>query len=123
MRIGFTGHRNAVTDEAELDRIASAWPGSVWVHGDAKDGFDAQIKAYARAHGIPEQGIPPKYRYQGDKAAPHIRNREIVNTTAFLVACYDGVRLDGGTYTTVEYAKSKEKHVEYVVCKKLTAGS
>lgn len=121
MRIGFTGHRNAVTDELELDRIAAAWPGSVWVHGDAKDGFDAQVKAYAIEHGIEHDPHPPQYDKYPRKVAPHVRNRQIVNTSAFLVACYDGIRLDGGTYTTVEYAKSKEKHVEYVVCKKLTA--
>lgn len=116
MRIGFTGYRDCRTTESELDRIAAMYPGAVWVHGDAKDGFDAQVRAYAEMHGIKHDPHPPEYNKYPRKVAPHVRNRQIVNTSLLLVACYDGTRTTGGTYTTAEYAKTKGKHVEYVAC-------
>jgi hypothetical protein len=117
MRIGFTGHRNRHTDESELDRIAAMYPGAVWVHDDAKSGFDAQVKAYAIAHGIEQAPILPDYKKYLDKVAPIMRNYQIVDTTERLIACYDGVRQKGGTFYTVDYAQRHGKPIIFVVCK------
>lgn len=114
--IGFTGHRDCRTSDAELDRIAATYPGATWVHGDAPDGFDAQVRAYAEAHDIEHDPHPPKYRFPGDREAPLLRNREIVNKVIRLFACYDGVRHKGGTVHTMNYAKRCRVPIEYVEC-------
>jgi hypothetical protein len=109
--IGFTGHRNTVTDEATLDAIAARFPGAVWVHGDCPDGFDAQVRRYAEAHGIQEMRLP------GRPGTYLIRNREIVERVrqgnGILFACYDG-RYKGGTAYTVTRALREEVTVTYV---------
>jgi hypothetical protein len=74
------------------------------VHGAAA-GFDQQAAAAAAALGIPTQAIPPDYATYG-RAAPLIRNREIVDRGEVLIACYDG-RGRGGTYQTIRYATSR----------------
>lgn len=117
--IGFSGHRDCLTLLKELDQIAQDHPLAIWVHGDAKDGFDAQVKAYARLHGIQEIGIPPKYRFYPDREAPIIRNRKIVAMVSRIFLCYDKVRLDGGTYSCIGFAKELYVPVSYVECIKV----
>lgn len=108
MIIGYTGHRDKVTSVDALDHIAAKYPDAAWVHGGAK-GFDTFVESYAQKHNIQSRIIKPDYTTFG-KSAPHIRNREIVNTCDILVACYDN-RTTGGTYYTVTYAKQQHKPV------------
>jgi hypothetical protein len=106
--IGFTGHRNRTVDEAELTKIHARYPDAVWVHGGAV-GFDSQVDAYAKAHGIKLLVYNPAYTKHGSQA-PLIRNRLIVDMTDMLIACYDG-RAGGGTVYTMTYAKQQGKPV------------
>lgn len=102
MVIAFTGHRDAHTAPASLDEILRQYPGAVWRHGGAR-GFDSQVSAFACARGIAEEVIKPDYKSH-DRAAPLIRNRQIVAGAALVVACYDG-RQSGGTAFTVAHAR------------------
>lgn len=67
MIITFTGHRNRLANEADLDRIAALYPGATWVHGGA-EGFDSQVDAYARRYGIPCEVVRPDYKQFGRRA-------------------------------------------------------
>lgn len=113
MKIAFTGHRNARTTEKALEAVAREFPGAVWCHGGAQ-GFDSQVDAWARARGIPVQVIRPDYRGKG-RAAPLIRNREIVAGSAALFACYDG-RKGGGTDYTVRHGLHSGVPVHFLTC-------
>ena len=110
--IGFTGHRDAVCQEIELDEIARLFPGATWIHGGAP-GFDTQVDEYAKAHGMPYEKLRPDYKRYDPKVAPLRRNDVIVERANVLVACYDG-RNRGGTYYTVAKAKEKGIRVLFV---------
>jgi hypothetical protein len=107
--IGFTGHRDKVTDPEALDRIAAAHPGATWIHGGAV-GFDTQVEQAAKRHDLPTVVIRPDYQNHPPKVAPLIRNREIVDrvkaTGGTLYACWDG-RQRGGTWSTINYARAQ----------------
>ena len=104
MKVAFTGHRNASTTDNMLEKIAEAYPGATWCHGGAR-GFDTQVEEFAAKRGITQEVIRPDYIHNG-KAAPFIRNRQIVDGAVCLFACYDG-REKGGTHYTVKYAMGK----------------
>lgn len=112
MKIGFTGHRNAITTVKALEKIAKKFPGAVWVHGGA-GGFDSQVERWAQAHGITTEVRRPDY--SKGRAAPLIRNREIVSSVDVLFACWDG-RARGGTAYTVSQAIATGRPVWYVTC-------
>lgn len=114
MNIGFTGHRDSITDESELDAIATEYPGAVWVHGGAA-GFDTQVARYAQAHGIEQVVKRPEYSKYVPKSAPIMRNYEIVDMCELVIACHDG-RQTGGTARTIAYARNKDKPIRYVAC-------
>jgi len=109
MKIGFTGHRDRLVNEEELDQIRQRFPGAVWVHGGAI-GFDRQVAAYARSYRIPQIVIRPDYQNHPPKQAPLMRNRQIVDQVDVLAACYDG-RQGGGTTYTIRYAEQQGKPV------------
>lgn len=113
--IGFTGHRNCVTTDAELDKIRRD---RIWVHGGASAGFDEQIRLYAVKHGIEQEIIRPDYRQYPGNIAPLKRNEVVVDRIDELVACYDG-RWRGGTRYTINYAQRQGKPVIYVTCIRL----
>lgn len=115
--VSFTGHRNKIAAEGELDRIAKKYGGGIWVHGGAL-GFDSQVQAFAEKHRIPTLIIRPNYDKYPGRVAPMIRNREIAEMGNVLVACYDG-REDGGTAYTISKAKELENHIEYVQCREV----
>lgn len=110
MIIGFTGHRDKITDPAELMAIHKLYPNAVWVHGGAKDGFDKQVNDFAlsvgKIRGTTLIVIRPNYGKYPPNIAPLIRNKEIVNMADLLICCYDG-RKKGGTFQTRNYADGK----------------
>jgi len=108
MKILFTGHRDKILSEDQMDTIALVYPEDTWVQGGAI-GFDTQVKNYAQAHGIPTETYPPEYSRYG-RDAPLIRNREMVDMCKLVIACYDG-RGYGGTYYTIRYAQRRGKKV------------
>lgn len=117
MIICFTGHRDKVTDPAELYAIANQYPGAIWMHGGAR-GFDSQVDAYARDHCIQVEVVRPNYSMDDYRYAPLVRNRKMVDAADLVIACYDG-RKTGGTWFTINYARRMKKDVVVVVCKTL----
>lgn len=110
--ISFTGHRDKLCADGELERINQMYPDAIWVHGGAV-GFDSQVQYFAERSHIPTMIIRPDYeRYKG-KLAPIMRNRLIVERGSVLIACYDG-RKTGGTFFAIQYARKLNKHIERV---------
>src|SRR4051812_14142274 len=109
--IGFTGHRNTITDEDELEKIHKKYPQAIWIHGDCPEGFDRQVRDYAKKHNIKQKKLP------GKPGTYLSRNRQIVGyleiCNGILFTCYDG-RTYGGTYYTVNYAKGRQIKVKKV---------
>jgi hypothetical protein len=106
MNIAFTGHRDRAVASVELQRIAAEHPDAVWIHGGAT-GFDTQVGTYALQHGIQQIVIRPDYKALG-RAAPFVRNRQIIDMADLVYACYDG-RQTGGTLYTLRYAERQGK--------------
>lgn len=121
MNIGFTGHRNKITDPAELRQLEIDYPGATWIHGGAI-GFDTQANTVALELGkvLGETLIVfrPDYHQHLQRLAPLIRNEEIVKRVDLLVACYDK-RGKGGTFYTINYAKSRHVPVKFVSVKEM----
>ena len=109
MKILFTGHRDKVLYDEDLNEIRIRYRGNIWIHGGAI-GFDTQIEEYAKINGIRTIVIYPDYTRYASKQAPIIRDKEMVEMAVKVVACYDG-RTYGGTYFTIKYALQKGKEV------------
>ena len=82
------------------------------VTGGAK-GIDACAKEYAEAHGIPLTVFMPQYTKFG-KAAPLVRNREIVNYADYILAFWDGS--SRGTKFVIDYCQKIGKPCEIICC-------
>jgi hypothetical protein len=119
MNIGFTGHRDKITDEASLLAIEELYPGATWIHGGAI-GFDAQVDSIAKRLGKVRGDtlivIPPDYKRYGSRTAPLRRNESIVELSGVLYACWDG-RSKGGTFQAKNYAIARGVRVEYLTPK------
>jgi hypothetical protein len=113
MIIAFTGHRDKL---APMNYFDSLPKDALWVHGGAI-GFDGQVEAYAKSHGIKTKIVRPDYNKYIGKIAPLIRNREILNGADLLIACYDG-RLYGGTLCTINLAKQLNIPIQYTGIRK-----
>ena len=89
----------------------------VWWHGGAKYGFDAQIQSHIEMNGHVITGYRifyPDYNKYKSKVAPIMRNHEMIDSGPdLLVALWDG-RKSGGTYDTIEYAKTKGIKIIYL---------
>ena len=76
------------------------------VSGGAK-GVDTVAAEYAEDHGIRLTVFTPDYKHYG-RAAPLIRNKEIVDHADMVLAFWDG--RSRGTLSVIEYARSQGKH-------------
>jgi hypothetical protein len=116
MNIGFTGHRDGLTGDDELEFIELLYPGATWIHGGAR-GFDSQVHRVAIELGkVLDKTlfvIRPDYRLYPHNVAPIIRNEYIVDLADAMVACYDK-RDYGGTHRTILYTKSRHKPLYFV---------
>lgn len=110
MRIAFSGHRDRIAASTTLEDVYKNYPDAIWVHGGAA-GFDAQVEAFAKSHGIKTEVIQPDYKTHG-KSAPLMRNHTILRKSELLVACYDG-RKSGGTYYTINLARKMELPIRF----------
>lgn len=121
MNIGFTGHRNKLTDPTELRQLETDYPGAVWIHGGAQ-GFDTQVHTVAldlgKVVGETLIVIRPNYKAYPRYVAPIVRNREIVECSDLLVACWDG-REEGGTHQCKGYAEDRGVPVKFVSVKEM----
>lgn len=116
MIIVFTGHRNAVCNELKLAGLQLDYPDAKWIHGGAKTGFDKQVHDHILRNqpNIPFEVYKPDYNLYPPKVAPIMRNHKMIDLMPdFLVACWDG-RKKGGTYDTIEYAKTKGIKIIYL---------
>lgn len=78
------------------------------ISGGAK-GIDKLAEYYANEHKIPIQTFLPNYETYG-RAAPIVRNQEIVNACDTLVAIWDGK--SKGTKSTIDFAIKSGKTVK-----------
>ena len=76
-------------------------------------GIDTLAHNYFTERGVPVQEIKPEYERYGSKAAPHIRNRAIIDGCSRVIAIWDGK--SGGTAAAVKYARSKGKEVQVIL--------
>lgn len=81
------------------------------IHGGAK-GVDQIADKFAKKYNYEVQVIIPDYGKFGGKAAPHIRNREIINEADTVLAFWDGK--SKGTKSGIDYAKSRNKQIEVI---------
>lgn len=77
------------------------------VSGGAK-GADLLAKQYSEENNIQIKEFLPNYKSFG-KAAPLVRNKEIVNASDKVIAFWDG--FSKGTKFTIDYAISQKKSV------------
>lgn len=72
------------------------------------EGVDQLAEQYAREHNLPCTVIRPDYSRYG-RAAPLVRNREIIERADLVVAIWDGV--SKGTKNSLDYARKLNKEV------------
>lgn len=80
------------------------------ISGGAR-GADTLAERYAKQKGIEIRVFNPDYKKDG-RAAPFVRNRQIVEACDAIVAFWDGK--EGGTKYTIDYAGRKNKKVTVV---------
>ena len=108
MKVAIVGSRGVLGQG--LERFVSL--GDEIVSGGAK-GVDQCAADYARAHGLKLTEFLPQYERYG-RAAPLIRNREIVEYADKLVVFWDGH--SKGTHFVIQYAARIGKPCEVVLC-------
>lgn len=122
MRLLVTGSRTLVKSDGRLlllglatvQEIAGRLPALV-LHGGAM-GADMQADAWAKAHGIPVEVVRPDYEAHGNKAAPLLRNLELVERATWVLAVYaPGRDRKGGTWYTVKAAVEMRRPVVEVL--------
>ena len=72
------------------------------------EGVDQLAEQYAREHNLPCTVIRPDYSRYG-RAAPLVRNREIIERSDLVVAIWDGI--SKGTKNSLDYARKLNKEV------------
>ena len=107
MRIAIVGSRNIVVEKIEryisnCDEVVS---------GGAK-GVDSCAAMYAEENGIKLTVFLPRYERYG-RAAPIIRNHEIVDYADKIIAFWDG--RSKGTLSVIQYAQKVGKECEVVI--------
>ena len=83
------------------------------ISGGAR-GVDACAAEYAKENGIRLSVILPKYERYG-KAAPIIRNREIVDNCDYVIAFWDG--FSRGTLSVIRYSEKTRKPYKLIFVK------
>ena len=108
MKIAVIGSRK-ITDVpiqkyigAEVEEIVSG----------GADGVDTCAAEYARANGLRLTVILPEYEKYG-RAAPIVRNKQIVDRADRVVAFWDG--RSKGTMSVIKYAEKTKKPCEVII--------
>ena len=115
MVLAVTGSR-AVTEAPELPEELERLKGRVTelLHGGAA-GPDTLAARWAVAVGLPVTELRPDYAKHG-KAAPHVRNAELVKRADMVLACWDGQ--SKGTASTLRKARAMKKPTRIVLVEK-----
>ena len=109
MKLGVIGSRSII--DIELEKYVPTDVDSI-VSGGAR-GADSLAAEYARKHGIPLTVIPPDYERYG-RAAPIVRNKQIVDTADGVLAFWNGS--SRGTRSVINYAKRRGKPISIIIC-------
>ena len=108
MKIAVIGSRSITV--SDLDRYLAH--GTEIVSGGAK-GVDACAASYAKEKGLRLTVFLPAYERFG-RAAPIVRNREIVDYADRVIAFWDGH--SKGTLSVIQYAEKVKKPCEVILC-------
>ena len=108
MKIAIVGSRKVKA--VGIEELVS--PGDEIVSGGAK-GVDTQAAEYALKNGLKLTVLLPRYDRYG-RAAPLIRNREIVDYADKIIAFWDGS--SKGTLSVIRYAEKTGKPCHIVMC-------
>ena len=109
MRIAIVGSRSITTPD-----LSKYIPdGAEIVSGGAK-GVDTAAAEFAAKNGLKLTVFLPQYERYG-RAAPILRNKEIVDYADKLLIFWDGS--SKGTLSVIEYAKKTKKSYEIILCK------
>ena len=102
MRVAVIGSRKLTVEDLQpfLPKLTSEI-----ISGGAK-GIDSCARAYALQHKIPFTAFLPEYSRYG-RAAPMVRNRQMVDAADAIVALWDGI--SHGTAYTIAYAQKRKK--------------
>ena len=108
MKIAVVGSRNITVCDigryiSEDDEIVSG--GAI--------GVDSCAAEYAKQNGIKLTEFKPQYERYG-RAAPILRNKEIVDYSDKIIAFWDGS--SKGTLSVIKYAKKTGKPCEVILC-------
>ena len=109
MKLAIIGSRNVVVSDIGK-YISNA---EEIVSGGAK-GVDCCAAEYARENGIRLTEFLPQYELYG-RAAPIVRNKEIVDYADCIIAFWDGS--SKGTLSVIKYAQKAGKPCEIIICK------
>lgn len=109
MKVAVVGSRNITI--SDLNKYISDY--DEIVSGGAK-GIDSCVAKYAKTHDIKLTEFLPKYERYG-KAAPLVRNKEIVDYSDKIIAFWDGS--SKGTLSVIKYAEKVGKPCNIIICK------
>lgn len=109
MKIAIVGSRNLTVDNiekyvSECDELVSG--GAI--------GVDFCVSEYARKNNVKLTEFLPEYTRYG-KAAPILRNRQIVNYADKIIVFWNGS--SKGTLSVINYAKKIGKDIEVIILK------
>jgi len=76
-------------------------------------GVDTAARVFAAANGISLTEIKPDYPRYG-RAAPIIRNKEIVDLADYVIVFWDGS--SRGTQSVIKYAEKSNKPRKIIIC-------
>ena len=76
-------------------------------------GVDSVAKEYAQNNSIPYKELLPQYSKYG-KAAPLVRNKQIVDYSDFVLIFWDGE--SRGTKHVIDYCKDVNKMHKVIIC-------
>ena len=113
MKIAVVGSRNITVSDIGKYIL----DGKEIVSGGAV-GVDSCASEYAKANGLKLTVFLPQYEHYG-RAAPIVRNREIVDYADKIIAFWDGT--SKGTLSVIKYAEKTGKECEIVFCKQNVA--
>ncbi len=109
MKIAVIGSRNLFPSEEQIREHVSC--ADEIVSGGAK-GADTCAGYYAKKNGLKLTVFLPKFEIYG-RAAPIMRNKEIVDYADKIVAFWDGK--SKGTLSVIKYAEEKNRNVEIAI--------
>jgi len=78
-------------------------------------GVDRCAEEYAEKNQIKIKVFVPEYEIYG-RAAPIVRNKEIVDNSDTVIAYWDGI--SKGTLSVIEYAKKRKVTLKIIMCDK-----